>query len=382
MARKRCSVIALLAAVLLIPQITVAQRRSNVRVNRSHPRSRMTINSRDPFRRTRSRSIYSRYARYPRNLYYRNLYRPYPYRSSFYGFRPGFYLQYGYPRFGYPYYGFRRYSFYNFSWPTYYRFYNYDPFCFNGFYRPIVYRGIGDFAQFDLAPTAGGANLYGNAISPNVLNGINAPEVRRLLEEHEQKRKAAREARVIETPEELLAAAMIETNRRRPPSSLMARKKCRESMVNGDRLFAEKKYANALNQYKQASTFAPDIAESFFRQGHAYLASNRLRLAARSFQRGFDVEPDIKRRGFALSQLYDDKKNPIPKKLHFDELARTALQKPTDPEAYLLIGLMLHYDGEKERAQKFFRQAEQIPARKYRFNKLFLPKAEKKAIDL
>jgi tetratricopeptide (TPR) repeat protein len=160
---------------------------------------------------------------------------------------------------------------------------------------------------------------------------------------------------------------------------LSARRRCRADMAVGDRLFGERKYADALNRYKRAAAFAPDIAESFFRQGHAYLASSRLKLAARAFQRGFDVDPDIKRKGFNLTELYDIKKNPVPKKLHFDDLARTALKTPGDSESYLLIGLLLHYDGQSDRAEKFFQQADRLPGKKYRFRKLFLPKNAKPA---
>ena len=61
--------------------------------------------------------------------------------------------------------------------------------------------------------------------------------------------------------------------------------------ATGDRLFREQKYHSALQQYRAATRFSPELADAFFRQGHALVATKQFEQKACPFSGG-DVNPD------------------------------------------------------------------------------------------
>jgi tetratricopeptide (TPR) repeat protein len=127
----------------------------------------------------------------------------------------------------------------------------------------------------------------------------------------------------------------------------------------GDSEFSEQQYHAAAQRYREAAVAAPDVADAFFRQGFAYIASNRFDLAAKSFRRGLELDPLWVNSSFRLDDIYG--RNQLAKGSHVEGLARAAL---TDRSAdnLFLVGLLLHFDGQAERAKKFFTHAEKRTA--------------------
>jgi tetratricopeptide (TPR) repeat protein len=153
------------------------------------------------------------------------------------------------------------------------------------------------------------------------------------------------------------AADKFEVRRPRT-SNPEARRVARRFVESGDSYFHRQRYSEALAQYKSAATMAPDLAEIYFRQGHAYVATRRYDQAADVFRRGLALDPEIVRADYTLDSLYDDAK--IAKHSHLDTLAATALSRVDDADLLMVLGIFLHFDGQPDRARKFFERSAKV----------------------
>lgn len=148
---------------------------------------------------------------------------------------------------------------------------------------------------------------------------------------------------------------------RRPrTSNPETRAMARRVVELGDDYFRKQRYSEALAQYKSAARLAPDLAEIYFRQGHAYVATRRFDQAADVFRRGLGLDAGIVSAAYTLDTLYDDAK--IAKHAHLDTLASTALARPDDADLLLVLGVFLHFDGQAARARKFFERSAELSA--------------------
>jgi tetratricopeptide (TPR) repeat protein len=141
-------------------------------------------------------------------------------------------------------------------------------------------------------------------------------------------------------------------------SNIAQRRKADQQIATGDMLFREQKFQAALQRYKDASRLAPDMAETYWRQGHALIATANFELAGGAFKRALALDPAVSRDGFSLAQLYGPAT--IAKTGHLEDLAAWALDHAGSSEPYFLMGVTLHYDGQVDRAAKFFARAAEI----------------------
>jgi tetratricopeptide (TPR) repeat protein len=126
----------------------------------------------------------------------------------------------------------------------------------------------------------------------------------------------------------------------------------------GDAHFANQNYAEANDRYRKAASAAPQLAESYFRQGYAFLAMGRYDLAVRAIRRGMDLNADWPTSGFHNAELYGD--NPQAKAAHLEALAAASEKDPHNADLLFLVGVILHFDGKPERARPFFERAVQL----------------------
>jgi hypothetical protein len=138
-------------------------------------------------------------------------------------------------------------------------------------------------------------------------------------------------------------------------SSIESRRKAERYLAEGDTLFRAQKFHSALQKYKLASNSAPDVAETYWRQGHAMIATSNFSLAAGVFKRAIALSDDIGRADFTLDHLYGAAG--AAKIVHIEQLAAHALEHSDTSDPYFLIGVTLAYDGQRERAGKFFERA-------------------------
>jgi tetratricopeptide (TPR) repeat protein len=134
--------------------------------------------------------------------------------------------------------------------------------------------------------------------------------------------------------------------------------KARRLVDEGDVLFRRQQFLAALQKYKQAASAAPETAEVYWRQGHALVAIGEYERAATVLKRALALEDDPDRGGFRLGALYGSAI--ATKEMHLERLAEWTLAHPHAADGYFLIGLALRYDGQAERAAKFFRRAGEL----------------------
>jgi tetratricopeptide (TPR) repeat protein len=262
----------------------------------------------------------------------------------------GISLSAGYgPAFGYGYGG--NYGY----WPRAYRGY-YGGDCYYGSYYGafdpygIYYRPYDGYSSYYLPPVFAPAELlYGPRAVRQFWGWSDQPLVMRRSE-----RVAAEPKIRISNPE--------------------YRRKAEQHLAQGDRLFREQKYSQALDRYKQAAAMAGDLAEAQWRKGHAYLATHRYELAAASFKRALVLNPDAARDGFDLGRLYGA--GATVKISHLEALAGETLVRGDSAEHYFLLGVFLRYDGQAERAEKFFVKAAELAGRDGGYLASFLPAEE------
>jgi tetratricopeptide (TPR) repeat protein len=153
-------------------------------------------------------------------------------------------------------------------------------------------------------------------------------------------------------------------------SNQAARERAGRFLQFGDALFAQQRYHEALQRYKSAAEAAPDLAEPYFRQAQALIATNRIDLAANAVKRALALDNDVTRNGFHLDDLYGDAQ--IAKTAHLDGLAQAALNRPGDPDPLLVLGLFLYYDGQQERSRQFFTRAAELLGANSAYARLYL----------
>jgi tetratricopeptide (TPR) repeat protein len=141
-------------------------------------------------------------------------------------------------------------------------------------------------------------------------------------------------------------------------SNVESRRKAERMLNDGDELFRAQNFHSALQKYKLAGSTAPDLAEAFWRQGHALVATHNYDLATTAFKRAVALTEDLGRGGFRLSDLYGGAA--ITKNQHLESLAEWATNRRNSSDPYFLLGLFLEYDGQPARAEKFFQKASDI----------------------
>ncbi len=123
----------------------------------------------------------------------------------------------------------------------------------------------------------------------------------------------------------------------------------------GDANFEEQQWHAALERYKDAMRAAPTLAEAYFRQGHAYTVLGMYPQAVLAYQRGLKLQPDWPQSNFDLVALYDENVEAFITSR--ERLAAAAADDPQNADLLFLIGVQLHFSGERERARLFFRRA-------------------------
>jgi hypothetical protein len=147
----------------------------------------------------------------------------------------------------------------------------------------------------------------------------------------------------------------------------------------GDKMFGEGKYADSYERYRMASQAAPGLADAYFRQGWALVASGRYESAAKALKRGLELDPNWPKSDFRLDSLYGA--NGAEKRAHLDMLATAATQNPQDADLLFLTGVFLHFDGQAERARPFFQRAGQLGGVEAKYLKAFDRPPERQPAD-
>ena len=243
----------------------------------------------------------------------------------------------GWPAYGY---GYRYAPVYRaYSLPTYYAAPAPYGVCYNPSYNSVNYY---------LPPTYAPAEL---AYGPQAMKQFMGVDRNFALGPLVSSSSATPPAATVEPEKRGAALRVRETN----PET---RARARRLTAAGDSLFLAQKYHQAREEYRDAARLAPDVPESYFRQGHALTALGQYDLAAEAFKRGMAIDSRWAAADFDLDSIYGDSR--LAKAGHLEALARAALSDDRDSDKLFLLGVFLHYDGQAERATKFFRRASEL----------------------
>jgi tetratricopeptide (TPR) repeat protein len=132
----------------------------------------------------------------------------------------------------------------------------------------------------------------------------------------------------------------------------------RKFIAYGDALFAQQKYTEANDRYRKAARSAPQLADAWFRQGFALAAVGRCDLASAAVKRGLKLDPSWPKSKFDIAVLFGN--NEPVKNASLDALADAVMAKPADADRLFVLGVMLHFNGQADRAAAFFDRAEQV----------------------
>jgi hypothetical protein len=274
-----------------------------------------------------------------------------------YGYGGGGYRGYGYPGWGgyggYGGYGMSGYPSYNISYPGYY------PGTFSSGYAAappalgVGYYGVNAPTSY-AAPSRLVISLRPTAKTPAAAA---QPLKASLSAVTLQKFLGMSQLRPIAPP---APAAMAKTAIPAAPrvANADSRRRAEQLIAEGDQLFQAQNFNSALQRYKAAVSFAPDMAEALWRQGHALVATKNLGLATAAFKRAIALTEDLSRGGFRLDDLYG--RAAAAKNGHLEWLAENALAHTGSSDPYFLLGVFLTYDGQAARADKFFQKASDL----------------------
>jgi tetratricopeptide (TPR) repeat protein len=140
-------------------------------------------------------------------------------------------------------------------------------------------------------------------------------------------------------------------------SNAAARQRATKFMELGDNYFAQGNYVLAYERYKSAVEAAPDLVEPFLRRGQALIAMQSYAFAATTYIHAFKMHPAWAKTNFRLDVVYGNRQRE--KQDHLDNLAAAAERQPT-AELMFLLGAQLLYDGQAERALRFFERAKEL----------------------
>jgi tetratricopeptide (TPR) repeat protein len=132
-------------------------------------------------------------------------------------------------------------------------------------------------------------------------------------------------------------------------SNAEARNRARQFIEFGDAQFRDRNLAGAYDRYKKAAEAAPDLADAWFRQGHALADLGRYDQAAAAFRRGLAQRPDWPASGFRLAELYGD--NRAAQAAMFEAIERMVAARPADINTQYVAAVQHFFDGRLEQAR-------------------------------
>ncbi len=145
-----------------------------------------------------------------------------------------------------------------------------------------------------------------------------------------------------------------------PVPNREARQRAWRLIEAGDRNFKEGNFRDALAHYRKSNEVAGELADGYFRTAFAMLALDRWTEATLTIERGLVRNPNWPASGFVLEELYG---SPDAKRDAFRKLQSGKQVSPHNSDVRFLLGVLLHFDGQREAAEAEFRRVIEITGR-------------------
>ncbi len=142
-------------------------------------------------------------------------------------------------------------------------------------------------------------------------------------------------------------------------SNAAARQRSLHQQGLGDFNMKERKFSKAYAHYRRAATAAPDLPANYFRMAWALAATGHYASAVREIKRGLRLDPYWPLTGESLDERFGFD-NEIAKNNVLLQAAQWVRDDIRDPDRLFLMGALLHFNNDIDKALKFFETAGQL----------------------
>jgi hypothetical protein len=221
-----------------------------------------------------------------------------------------------------------------------------------GFYAGPVYGGLVSGYGSGIPTLSGVWSPYAGSRIPNGFNPYENPVISGTLREN-----AARWGQPI-VRDRLPALAPRPVRQTSPEAKLRSLR----SEGRGDVWFRKQNYPQAYQRYKQAVAEAGDRAEARFRLAYTLTALGRFHEAVKHFKRGLEIDRTWPDSGMTLQELFGPD-NELAKSSLMHRVADWVRDDIRNPDRLFVLGILLHFDENNERAAIVFETAFRLAGR-------------------
>ena len=168
----------------------------------------------------------------------------------------------------------------------------------------------------------------------------------------------AKDIAALERVQKLLPGLEQRPVRQPKPSNPEAKQRSIHFQGQGDIRFKKQEYLRAHELYRQAYRAARDRPEPYFRMGFALAALGHHGSAVREFKRGLNIDRSWALTGASLEEIFGD--NQLARNALLHEIAEWVREDIRDPDRLFLMGVMLYFDDDIDRALPFLQTADQL----------------------
>lgn len=140
------------------------------------------------------------------------------------------------------------------------------------------------------------------------------------------------------------------------PSTPEATQRSIRAQARGDEWFRQQQYSQAHERYEHAILLAEDRAVAWFRKAFALAALGQYQPAARTLRRGLEIDLSWPAKGESLDDLYGSE-NVLAKTALLQRVGSWVREDVRDPDRLFLMGVLLHFDGQRDKSPVFFEAA-------------------------
>ncbi|MSR59262.1 MAG: tetratricopeptide repeat protein [Planctomycetaceae bacterium] len=143
------------------------------------------------------------------------------------------------------------------------------------------------------------------------------------------------------------------------PSSPEAKRKSIRSQAQGDEWFVKQNYLQAFARYKQATAAAADRPEPRFRLALSLAAMGEYGQAVDEIKRLVRLDPEWPAHGDRLDEVFGAD-NSLSKNAMLLKVADWVREDIRDPERLYLLGVLLHFNEDQDKAKTLFQTTNQL----------------------
>lgn len=143
------------------------------------------------------------------------------------------------------------------------------------------------------------------------------------------------------------------------PSNLEAKRKSIRLEAMGDQAFARRDWADAYQRFKQAAEQANDRSEPRQKMAYTMLAQGLYGMVALEFKRAIAIDRNWPRTGLSLADVFGPNSELLRNNM-MHRLAGWVREDIRDPDRLFVMGVVLHFNREPDKAIEFLRTAAEL----------------------